>query len=147
MRFRIIFLILPLILTALFFLLYNLNFKGSEKTVPVPTETPTIRDDGEYTGFYISVPGMVRAEISRSHPEIPVYNPGENTCALIYEVYNSGERIGGSGLVMPGTEGLIGIERIPGPGEYRVRIVTTGYSVDGKIMYNSVSQNVDLIVI
>lgn len=153
-RFRLIIFILPLIIGGLFFGLWQINTKGLEKEIEkqyIYPEIPTVNiaetDAGLDNSFYISVPGIVSETIEYSSPEIVLYNPADNQCSLLYEAYYEDYLLGKSKLLLPGEEGKINLVNVPQSGVFFIDVVAKGFSNNGKIAYNSVSQHVQITVI
>lgn len=153
-RFRLIIFILPIIIGVLFWGLWQINTKALEKeseTQYIYPEIPTINvvetEDNLDNSFYISVPGIVSETIEYSNPEIVLYNPDGNQCSLLYEAYYGDYLLGKSNLILPGEEGKINLGKVPQSGVFFIDIVAKGFSINGKIAYNSVSQHVQITVI
>ncbi len=153
-RFRLIIFILPLIIGLIFFFLWQINLKALEKepeTQYFYPEIPTINiaetDDGLDDSFYISIPGIVSETVEYTNPEILVYNPAENQCSLLYEAYYDDYLLGKSELILPGKEGKINLGKVPQTGVFFIDLVAKGFSNNGEISYNSVSQHVQITVI
>ena len=153
-RFKLIIFILPLIVVGLLFGLWQINTKALEKeaeTQYIHPEIPTINivetEDSKEDIFYISVPGIVSETIEYINPEILLYNPENNQCSLLYEIYYDDYLLGKSNLILPGEEGKIKLNNIPQSGVFFIDIVAKGFSNNGKIEYNSVSQHVQITVI
>ena len=139
-----------IVLLWLIFIALQQPFKANTK-VPmdyVNPEIPTIKEveTGEYQGKLMSVPGYVRKEISGDYLELEVRNPGINDCIIVYELFYDDRLIGSSGEVYPGNTGKISIKEGLPIGNYDMKLMAKGISMDKKTIYNSVSQKVEIII-
>lgn len=148
-RFHPIIFIIPILLLGLIFAILQISTQAIEKEPPeyIPTQEPTVKEAESYVGMYISVPGFTKMEVSRGKPEIQVYNPSDNICALLFEIYHDNHKIGESGLILPGDKDMISIDKLSFTGRYEIEVVAKGFSLEGDTAYNSVSQKIELYVI
>lgn len=147
-RFHPLLFIIPLIILGLIFAILQISTQAIEKEVPeyIPTQEPTIKEAESYVGMYISVPGFTKMDTSKDKPEIQVYNPSDNSCALLFEIYYDNQKIGESTLIIPGEMEIVPIKRLSFTGRYDIEIVAKGFSLEGDVAYNSVSQKIELNV-
>lgn len=148
-RFHPILFIIPLLLLGVIFAILQMSTQAIEREAPeyIPIQEPTIKEAESYVGMYISVPGFTKMDTSRDKPEIYVYNPSDNSCALIFEVYHDNSKIGESGLIIPGEKEVISINSLSYTGRYDIEIIAKGFSLEGDRAYNSVSQKIELNVL
>ncbi len=147
-RFYLIIFLIPLILIGLIFAIMQMSTQAIEKELPeyILTQEATVREAEGNDSLYISVPGFTNTETYSGNPQLHVYNPANNQCALVFEVFNNNDKIGESSLIMPGVEENITLSGVSQAGSYEIEIVAGGFSTDGKTAYNSVSQQIELNV-
>lgn len=145
-RFRLIVFLIPILIGLLFLFIGRLNYMAKERDIPeyVNPEIPTVKVVEDYEGLYISIPGIRSSVVSKTSPQMEVYNPISNNCALVYEVFFKEEVIGKSGSIYPGQKESIALAIPFMEGCYEVKVVTKGISLDGKTEYNSLFQTVEL---
>lgn len=147
-RLYLIIFLIPLVLLALIFLILQMSTKAVEKEFPeyILTQEATIKETESYMGMYMSVPGFTGVDTSCDNPQISVYNPVNNQCKLMFEVYYGDSKIGESSRIIPGEEENVFLSKVSHAGIYDIQIIARGYSMDGETAYNSVSQQIKLNV-
>lgn len=147
-RFYLIIFLIPLLLLGLIFSILQMSTKAVEKEFPqyILTQEPTIKEAESYMGMYISVPGFTGLNTDCSNPQISVYNPVDNQCKIMFEVYYDNRKIGASSQIIPGEGELVFLNEVLHEGIYDIEIIARGYSMDGETSYNSVSQHIELNV-
>lgn len=152
-RFRWIILLLLLLLTVLLFFLLKTKIKAKireEETTGIletieETITKPEQDDKVFIPETMDIPGFSDITVSSDSKNIVLYNPMNNKCMLGYRIISGSVCIYESGMIMPGEFETADIYNSLNKGVYRIKILTTGYTSDGKEL-NSVSQSVILKV-
>ena len=111
----------------------------------IPDETIVVTKPC-YEDLYITIPGMTEAELSENNQELLLFNPEENGCLLLYELYIEGRQVASTDKLKPGEAQAVNFYEHLTSGIYEVECVATGYSSDGETRYNSGTQNIRLTV-
>lgn len=148
-RFRWIFLLLFIGLLLFFFWLWKMKPKAQIREEVTTGEYETIIESEPETSEFIpetmDIPGYSDLLVSDREPAIILYNPVSNKCQLGYRIISGNICIYESEKLQPGETANANIYRNLTKGVYRVKIITTGYGMDGSEL-NSVCQTVILKV-
>lgn len=152
-RFRWIIILLFFLLLSLLFLFFRIKTKAKireeETTGIVETIAETVIQTEADTEIFIpdtmDIPGFSDISVSSENQNIVLYNPKDNKCMLGYRITSGSLCIYESEKIMPGKIETADIYNSLDKGIYRVKILTTGYTLDGKEL-NSVSQSVIIYV-
>lgn len=148
-RFRWIILLFLLMLTVLLFCLWKTKPKAKVREEAtsgiVETIQETEQEDAGFVPETMDIPGFSDMTVSPDSENIVLYNPMNNGCMLGYRIISGSAYIYESGMIKPGEFETADIYNRLNKGVYRIKILTTGYTIDGEEL-NSVSQSVILKV-
>lgn len=147
--FRWIIFIILLALIFISFFLWNTKTKAKvreeETTGIVETIAESKPEESNFVPDTMDIPGFSDITVSSDSKNVLLYNPMNNKCMLGYQILSGSACIYESNMIMPGEFEAADIYNKLIKGVYRIKILTTGYTMQGESL-NSVSQSVILKV-